>query len=131
VPVRVQSSAEIEDAIRALGQLSGGLVAMPDTFLVDHRGLIIQMTAQQRVPAIYTNRRFATEGGFLSYGFDVPDMYRRAASYADRLLRGARPGELPIQDPTSFQLVINLRTASALGLPVPPTLLARADEIIE
>jgi putative ABC transport system substrate-binding protein len=131
VPTRVKNSMEIEDAIRALGQARGGLVAMPDTFLVDHRGLIIQMAAQHRVPAIYTNRLFATEGGLMSYGFDVLDMYRRAASYADRLLRGARSSELPVQDPTSFQLVINLRTANVLELPVPPTLLARADEVIE
>lgn len=131
VPARVQSSAEIEDAVRALGQASGGLAAMPDTFLVDHRGLIIQMAAQHSVPAIYTNRLFAAEGGLISYGFDVPDMYRRAASYADRLLRGALPSELPVQAPTRFQLVINLRAANALGVPVPPTLLARADEVIE
>jgi putative ABC transport system substrate-binding protein len=131
VPARVQSSAEIEDTIRALGQASGGLAAMPDTFLVDHRGLIIQMAAQHRVPAIYTNRLFAAEGGLISYGFDVPDMYRRAASYADRLLRGALSSELPVQAPTRFQLVINLRAANALGIPVPPTLLARADEVIE
>lgn len=130
-PARVQSSGEIEEAIRALGQASGGLAAMPDTFLVDHRGLIIQMAAQHRVPAIYTNRLFAVEGGLMSYGFDVPDMYRRAASYADRILRGARPSELPVQAPTRFQLVINLRTANALGIPVPPTLLARAEEVIE
>jgi putative ABC transport system substrate-binding protein len=131
VPARVQSSAEIADAIRALGQTSSGLAAMPDTFLVDHRGLIIQMVAQHRVPAIYTNRLFAAEGGLISYGFDVLDMYRRAASYADRLLRGARPSELPVQTPTRFQLVINLKTANALGIPVPLTLLARADELIE
>lgn len=131
VPARVQGSAEIEDAIGALDQASGGLAAMPDTFLVDHRELIIQMAAQRRVPAIYTNRLFAAEGGLMSYGFDVPDMYRRAASYADRLLRGASPSELPVQAPTRFQLVINLRTANALGIPVPPTLLARADEVIE
>jgi putative ABC transport system substrate-binding protein len=131
VPARVQSRAEIEDAIRALGQASGGLAAMPDTFLVDHRGLIIQMAAQLRVPAIYTNRLFAAEGGLMSYGFDVLDMYRRAASYADRLLRGAHPSELPVQTPTRFQLVINLKTANALGIPVPLTLLARADEVIE
>jgi putative ABC transport system substrate-binding protein len=131
VPARVQSRAEIEDAIRALGQASGGLAAMPDTFLVDHRRLIIQMVTQHRVPAIYTNRLFAAEGGLISYGFDVPDMYRRAASYADRILRGARPSELPVQAPTRFQLVINLRTANALGISIPPTLLARADEVIE
>ena len=104
---------------------------MPDTFLVDHRGLIIQMAAQHRVPAIYTNRLFAAEGGLMSYGFDVLDMYRRAASYADRILRGARPSELPVQTPTVFQLVINLNTANALGLTVPPSLLVRADEVIE
>ncbi|WP_317853076.1 ABC transporter substrate-binding protein [Sinorhizobium fredii] len=100
VPARVQSSAAIKDAIRAIGQANGGLAAMPDTFLVDHRGLITKMAAQHHVPAIYTNRVFAAEGGLLSYGFDVPDMYRRAASYADRILRGARPSELPVQGPT-------------------------------
>lgn len=131
VPARVQSRAEIEDAIRALGQASGGLAAMPDTFLVDHRGLIIHMAAQFRVPAIYTNRLFAAEGGLMSYGFDVLDMYRRAASYADRLLRGAHPSELPVQTPTRFQLVINLKTANTLGIPLTLTLLARADEVIE
>ncbi|MET4690828.1 ABC transporter substrate binding protein [Sinorhizobium fredii] len=131
VPARVQSSAAIKDAIRAIGQANGGLAAMPDTFLVDHRGLITKMAAQHHVPAIYTNRVFAAEGGLLSYGFDVPDMYRRAASYADRILRGARPSELPVQAPTRFQLVINLKTANALGLTIPPTLLARADEVIE
>ena len=131
VPARVQSAAEIEDAIRAQGQVNGGLAAMPDTFLVDHRALIIQTAAQNRVPAIYTNRLFAAEGGLISYGFDVPDMYRRAASYADRLLRGARPNELPVQAPTRFQLAINLKTANALGIQIPPTLLARADEVIE
>lgn len=131
VPARVQSSAEIEDAIGALGQTGGGLAAMPNPFLVDHRGLIIQMTAEHSVPAIYTSRIFAAEGGLISYGFDVPDMYRRAASYSDRLLRGARPSELPVQAPTRFELAINLKTARALGIQIPPTLLARADEVIE
>jgi ABC-type uncharacterized transport system substrate-binding protein len=131
MPARVQNSAEIEEAIRAIGQASGGLAAMPDTFLVDHRELIIKTAAQHHVPAIYTNRVFAAEGGLLAYGFDVPDMYRRAASYADRLLRGARPSELPVQAPTRFQLVINLKAANALGITIPPTLLARADEVIE
>lgn len=131
VPARVQSSAEIEDAIRALGNVGGGLAAMPDTFLVDHRRVIIQMAAQHRVSAIYTNRLFAAEGGLMSYGFNVLDMYRRAVSYADRILGGARPSELPVQAPTRFQLVINLRCANALGIPVPPALLARADEVLE
>lgn len=131
VPARVQNAAEIETAIRALGQTNSGLAAMPDTFLVEHRALIIRAAAQHRVPAIYTNRIFAAEGGLISYGFDVPDMYRRAASYADRLLRGARPSELPVQAPTRFQLAINLRTANALSIQIPPTLLARADEVID
>lgn len=130
-PARVHNGAEIEDAIRAQGRASAGLAAMPDAFLVDHRGLIIQTTAEYRVPAIYTNRIFAAEGGLISYGFDVQDMYRRAAAYADRILRGTRPSELPVQAPTRFQLVINLRTANALGIAVPPALLARADEVIE
>ena len=121
----------MRQAISAAGQANGGLAAMPDTFLVDHRELIIQMTAQHRVPAIYTNRLFANEGGLISYRFDVPDIYRRAASYADRILRGARPGELPVQAPTVFQLVINLKTAKALRITVPPTLLAQAEELIE
>jgi len=93
--------------------------------------LIIEQTAQHRVPAIYTNRLFAAEGGLMSYGFDVSDMYRRAASYADRILRGARPGELPVQAPTVFQLVINLKTARTLGVTIPPELLAQAEELIE
>ena len=130
-PARVENSAEIENAIRSLGQLRGGFAAMPDTFLVDNRDLIVQLAAQHDVPAIYTNQLFAAEGGLMSYGFDVQDMYRRAASYADRILRGTRPSELPVQAPTSFQLVINLRTAKALGIEVPPTLLARADQVIE
>ncbi|WP_183453389.1 ABC transporter substrate-binding protein [Microvirga lupini] len=132
VPARVHSSDEIKDAVRALDHGSGnGLAAMPDTFLVDHRELIIEVTAQHRVPAIYTNRIFAVEGGLMSYGFDVLDMYRRAASYADRILRGTRPGELPVQNPTNFQLAINLKTANALGVSIPTPLLARADEVIE
>jgi putative ABC transport system substrate-binding protein len=131
MPARVQNSTEIEEAIRAIGQASGGLAAMPDTFLVDHRELITKIAAQHHVPAIYTNRVFAAEGGLLAYGFDVPDMYRRAASYADRLLRGANPSELPVQAPTRFQLVINLKAANALGITIPSTLLARADEVIE
>lgn len=130
-PARVQSPGDIEQAIKAAHQANGGLAAMPDTYLVDHREQIIQVAARHGVPAIYTNRLFAAEGGLMSYGFDVLDMYRRAAAYADRILRGARPSELPVQSPTVFQLVINLKTANALGLTVPPTLLAQAEELIE
>lgn len=130
-PARVQSPAEIEQAINAAHHAKGGLAAMPDTYLVDHRERIVQLAARHRVPAIYTNRLFAVEGGLMSYGFDVLDMYRRAASYADRILRGDRPAELPVQAPMVFQLVINLKAAHALGLTVPPTLLAQAEELIE
>ena len=130
-PARVQNAAEIEQAISAAGQASAGLAAMPDTFLVDHRGLIIRLAAEHGIPAIYTNRIFAAEGGLMSYGFEVMAMYRRAASYADRIIRGARPSELPVQTPTTFQLAINLKTAKSLGVTIPSTLLARADEVIE
>ena len=130
-PARVQNAAEIEQAISAAGQAGAGLAAMPDTFLVDHRGLIIRLAAEHGIPAIYTNRIFAAEGGLMSYGFEVMAMYRRAASYADRIIRGARPSELPVQTPTTFQLAINLKTAKSLGVTIPSTLLARADEVIE
>jgi putative ABC transport system substrate-binding protein len=130
-PARVQNAAEIEQAISEAGKAGGGLAAMPDTFLVDHRGLIIRLAAQHSVPAIYTNRIFAAEGGLMSYGFDVMAMYRQAASYADRILRGGRVSELPVQTPTTFQLAINFNTAKAIGLSIPPTLLTRADEVIE
>ena len=112
-------------------QTGSGLVAMPDTFLVDHRASIIALAARHRLPAIYTNRLFAAEGGLLSYGFPVTDAYRQAASYADRLLRGARTAELPVQAPTNWQLVVNQRTADALGLTLSAALIARADEVIE
>jgi len=113
------------------GQAGGGLVAMPDTFLVDHRAAIIALAERLRLPTIYTNRIFAAEGGLLSYGFPVTDAYRQAAVYADRLLRGARTTELPVQAPTNWQLVVNQRAADALGLALPAALLARADEVIE
>jgi putative ABC transport system substrate-binding protein len=96
-----------------------------------HRKLIIELAARYRLPAIYQFRYFANEGGLISYGGDVVDQYRRAASYIDRILRGEKAGDLPVQLPTKFELVINLKTAKALGLEVPVTLLARADEVIE
>jgi putative ABC transport system substrate-binding protein len=104
---------------------------LPDVFTSAHYAEIIALSARYRLPAVYPFRFFATSGGLLSYGVDVRDLYRRAASYVDRIFRGASPAELPVQQPTKFELVINLKTAKTLGLEVPPMLLAFADEVIE
>jgi putative ABC transport system substrate-binding protein len=104
---------------------------MTDGFMVVHRGSIISLTARNNVPAIYAEAISSRDGGLISYGANTQDMFNRAASYADRILRGARPNDLPVQTPTKFELVINLKAAKALGLNVPPTLLARADDVIE
>jgi ABC-type uncharacterized transport system substrate-binding protein len=126
------SRAEIEAAISALThEAAGGVIAMSDGFTMIHRDLIISLAARYRLPASYPFRVFAANGGLISYGVDLRDMQRRAAGYVDRILKGAKPADLPVQQPTKFELVINLRTAKALGLEVPATLLARADEVIE
>jgi putative tryptophan/tyrosine transport system substrate-binding protein len=104
---------------------------MPDSYNVVHRGKLIELAARQRVPAVYPYRYMAVEGGLMSYGVDLTDMYRRSASHVDRILRGRPPRDLPIQAPVKFELVINQRTARKLGIEVPPRLLARADEILE
>ena len=129
----VHSDVEIETAIIALGrEPGGGLVVVPDTFTVVHRAPIISAAAQNNVPAVYSGPSlFARDGGLLSYGPDLVDMWRRAASYVDRILRGEKPAELPVQMPTKFEMVLNLKTAKALGLVVPPSILVRADEVIE
>lgn len=127
----VHNESEIESTIAKLSKPSVGLVAMPDFFTTIHRQRIVALAAQHRLPAIYPYRYFTTSGGLLSYGADTPDLFRRAATYVDRILRGARPHELPIQQPTKFQLVINLKAAKGLGLTIPPMLLALADEVIE
>jgi putative ABC transport system substrate-binding protein len=128
----VHSDAEIEAAIIALGrEPGGGLVVIPDTFMAVHRAPIISAAAKNNVPAVYSASAFAREGGLLSYGVDRVDTFRRAATYVDRILRGAKPGDLPVQQPTKFELVINLKTAKALGLTIPETLLATADEVIQ
>jgi putative ABC transport system substrate-binding protein len=110
---------------------AGGLIILPDAFTTGHRDLIVALAARYRLPAVYPLRVFAASGGLISDGVDPSDIFRRAASYVDRILKGANPGDLPVQAPTKFELVINLKTANALGLNVPPMLLARADEVIE
>ena len=128
----VHNPTDIESTLAALGRdAEGGLIVMPDTFTTVHRKLIVSLAAQHRVPTIYTFRYFAAEGGLISYGSDTNDLFRRVASYVDRILKGVKPAELPVQAPMKFELVINLKTAEALGLTVPPTLLFQADEVIK
>ena len=132
IPAPVHSDVEIETAITALGrEPGGGLVVMPDFFTTEHRASIISAAARNNVPAVYTQSAYTRDGGLLSYGPDFVDIWRRAASYVDRILRGAKPGDLPVQFPTKFEMVVNLKTAKALGLVVPPSILLRADEVIE
>jgi putative ABC transport system substrate-binding protein len=132
VTAPVHSDVDIETAIMALGrEPRGGFVVIPDVFMVAHRAPIISAAARNNVPAVYGVSYFARDGGLLSYGPDPVDIIRRAATYVDRILRGAKPGDLPVQLPTKFEMVLNLKTAKALGLEVPPALLARADEVIE
>jgi putative ABC transport system substrate-binding protein len=128
----VHSDAEIETAITALGrEPGGGLFVMPDVFAQVHRASIISAAARSNVRAVYWASFFARDGGLLSYGVDWVDIYRRAGSYVDRILRGAKPAELPVQLPTKYEMVVNLKTAKALGLTVPLSTLVRADEVIE
>ena len=111
--------------------MSAVLIVGPDNFTANHRDVIISLASQYRLPAAYPFRYFATAGGLISYGSDTTDLFRRSAAYVDRILKGAKPADLPVQQPTKFELVINMKTAKALGLTVPDTLLARADEVIE
>jgi putative tryptophan/tyrosine transport system substrate-binding protein len=128
----VHSDAEIETAIGSLGgEPGGGLVIAPDAFTTGHRAVIISLAARNNVPAVSSDAAFPRSGGFLSYGPDLGDMFHRAAPYVDRILRGARPGELPVQLPIKFEMVLNSKTAKALGLTVPQSILLRADEVIE
>jgi putative ABC transport system substrate-binding protein len=128
----VHGDGEIETAIIALGrEPAGGLVVIPNPFTITHRAPIILAAARNNVPAVYALSEFVRDGGLLSYGVDLPDLFRRAATYVDRILRGAKPGELPVQLPTKFEMVVNLKTAKGLGLEVPPSIRLRADEVIE
>jgi putative ABC transport system substrate-binding protein len=128
----LQDTAEIEPAIMACGRQSDcGLIVLPDIFTTVHRERIISLTFRDRVPAIYPFNYFAREGGLMSYGVDVFDLYFKSATYVDRVLRGAKPGDLPVQMPTKIELVVNLKTAKALGITFPPSIMVRADEVIE
>jgi putative tryptophan/tyrosine transport system substrate-binding protein len=130
IPAPVHNDAEIEAAITTLAPATG-LIVMPDVFILAHREQILALADRHRLPAAYAYRLFAASGGLLSYGTDLADLFRRAAPYVDRILNGTKPAELPVQQPTKFELVINLRTAKALGLNVPLSLQAGADEVIE
>jgi putative ABC transport system substrate-binding protein len=131
-PFGVRNTSEIEHAITSFAHSSnGGLIVTASGLSIVHRALIIALAARYRLPAVYGLRLFVADGGLISYGPDTIDPYRRAASYVDRILKGEKPGDLPVQAPTKYELVINIKTAKALGLEVPPTLLARADEVIE
>jgi putative ABC transport system substrate-binding protein len=128
----VRSSDEIERAVNAFAQQpNGALIVVPNPVTILHRDLIFTLAARHRLPAVYPYRFFASSGGFISYGTDITDQYRQAATYVDRILKGQNPGELPVQLPTKYDLVVNLKTAKALGITVPISLLVRADEVIE
>jgi putative ABC transport system substrate-binding protein len=128
----VTDPAEIEPAIAAFERKgSGGLMSLPDTFMIVHRELVVRLASSYRLPAVYPLRIFATAGGLIVYGVDVPDLSRRAAAYVDRILKGAKASELPVQQPVKFEFVLNLKAAKALGLEIPPGVLALADEVIE
>jgi putative ABC transport system substrate-binding protein len=128
----VRNAAEIEAAIEAVGrEPNSGLMVLPEPFFPVHRKLIVELAARYNLPTVYPFRSFTDDGGLMSYSVDVIDLYRRAGGYADRLLRGGVAAEMPVQQPIKYQLVINLKTAKALSLEVPPSLLARADEVIE
>src|SRR4030088_805892 len=131
-PVDVRDASEIERAVTSFARSgNGGLIVTSSALATRYRDLIITLAARHKLPAVYSGRWFVTDGGLLSYGPDYVDQFRQAAGYVDRILKGEKPADLPVQAPTKFELVINLKTAKALGLTVPDTLLARADEVIE
>jgi putative ABC transport system substrate-binding protein len=132
VPLDVRDAGEIERAIDAFARApNGGLIVTASTLATTHRKLIVMLAARNRLSTVYPFRFFVTGGGLISYGQDSIDAYKRAAGYVDRILKGEKPADLPVQAPTKYELVINLKTAKALGVTVPPSLLARADEVIE
>ena len=128
----VSNMDEITHVIESLGTESGrGVIVLPSVLTIANRGRIVALMARYRLPAVYEFLVFAREGGLISYGIDIVAQYRQAASYVDRILKGANPAELPVQEPTKFALIVNLKTAATLGLTVPQSLLATADEVIE
>jgi ABC-type uncharacterized transport system substrate-binding protein len=131
-PINLRDADEIERAVTAFARGSNGGIIVPGSALANvHRDLIVALAARHKLPAAYANRVYVTAGGLISYGVDTFDQYRRAAGYVDRILKGEKPADLPVQLPTKVQLFVNLKAAKALGLTVPPSLLARADEVIE
>ena len=131
-PINVRDAGEIERAIAAFARLpNGGLIVTSSALSAHHRAHIIALAARHKLPAVYYRRLFVADGGLISYGSDLIDQYRRAAGYVDRILKGEKPADLPVQAPAKYEIAINLKTAKALGLDVPPTVLARADEVIE
>jgi putative ABC transport system substrate-binding protein len=125
-------TSEIERGVTEFAEKpNGGLIILPNSLAIGHHELIISLASRYRLPAIYPSRYFVTDGGLISYGPDAADQYRRAAGYVDRILKGKKPAYLPVEQSTKVALVINLKTAKALGLEVPPTLLATADEVIQ
>ena len=132
VPSRVETAADIERVIESLArEPDGGLVLPPNSTILTHRDLVIALAARHRLPAVYPFQTFVAAGGLMSYGTDQKEMYRLAASYVDRILRGDKPADLPVQAPTKFETAVNLKTAKTLGLTVPPGLLVAADEVVE
>jgi putative ABC transport system substrate-binding protein len=132
IPVNMRDTSEIERSIVAFaGTPNGGLIVTAGAGVARHRHLIVKLAARHKLPAVYFERSFIAAGGLISYGADLVDQYRRAAGYVDRILKGEKPADLPVQAPTRYEIVLNLKTAKALGLDVPPSVLARADEVIE
>jgi putative ABC transport system substrate-binding protein len=132
IPINMRDAGEIERSVAAFARVpNGGLVVTPSGPSLLHRNLIVTLAARYKLPAVYFERTFTAAGGLVSYGADFLDQYRQAATYVDRILKGEKPANLPVQAPTKYQLVINLRTAKALGLTIPPAVLSRADEVIE
>jgi ABC-type uncharacterized transport system substrate-binding protein len=127
----VHDAGEIERVIETFARDPGGVIVLPDTTTAVHREMIARLCIKHRLPSVLPFRHYVLAGGLIGYGINIPDVFGRAAGYVDRILKGEKPGDLPVQAPTKFEMIINLKTAQALGLMVPPTLIARADEVME